>query len=69
MISNIKATIAYTMPVPMSVEPGPYGPPNPSGTDHINKLRSKLIIYTGLRRNPKIIPKAIASSTSPVEHT
>jgi hypothetical protein len=67
MSSNKKETIAYTMPVPMSVEPGPYGPPKPSGTDHIIKLRNKLIVYTGLRKKPKIRPKARASSIAPAE--
>src|SRR5207249_1485280 len=27
------------IPVPMSVELGPYGPPNPSGTDQMTRLR------------------------------
>ena len=69
MTSNIKETMAYTIPVPMSVEPGPYGPPKPSGTDHMIKLRSKLTVYESLRRNPKIIPKARASSKSHMEYT
>jgi hypothetical protein len=45
MSSNIKETSAYTMPVPMSDELGPYGPPKPSGTDHIIRLRNKLTVY------------------------
>src|SRR5579863_6102736 len=32
-------SIAYIAPVPMSVDPGPYGPPNPSGTAQMNRLR------------------------------
>jgi len=69
MTSNKNETIAYTVPVPTSVEPGPYGPPKPSGTDHIIKLRSKLIVYTGLRNKPKIRQKARASSITPAEYT
>ena len=69
MTRNIKETIAYTMPVPMSDEPGPQGPPKPSGTAHMIKLRNKLTVYESLRKNPKIIPKARASSRSPDEYT
>lgn len=67
MSSNIKDTRAYTMPVPMSDELGPYGPPKPSGTDHIIRLRNKLTIYESLRTRPKIRQNARAISRSPVE--
>jgi len=62
---NIRNARPYTIPVPMSVEFGPYGPPNPSGTAHMIKLRKRPETYVILRIRPKIKPIATASSATP----
>ena len=54
------------IPVPMSVELGPYGPPNPSGTDQMTRLRRMPPVYAIFRKKPARSAKARASSKRPI---
>src|SRR5882672_11486885 len=47
------------MPAPTSVEVALYGPPKPSATDHISKLKTAAAMYVTRRATPKISAKAI----------
>jgi len=67
MMIKDRKTKLYAIPVPMSVDPGPYGPPKPSGTAQIRRLSMSPLMYASFLRTPRtrVTPSEISSIPIP----